>query len=455
MSLLPIILAAGQGTRMKSALPKVLHQVAGKPMLQHVIDACESLQSSQVAVVYGHGGEQVKTTVKGKNLQWALQAEQLGTGHAVKQAIHLANDNDIVVIAYGDVPLIRAETLKNLAEGLGQASLCILTTTLADPKGYGRIVRDDNENVVAITEEKDATDEVREIKEVNTGFMAARGQDWKRWLEQLNPQNAQGEYYLTDCVGLAVSEGWMVSTVHCDDPIEVEGANNRIQLARLERAAQQRQVEALMLAGAALADPSRVDIRGKVTVGRDVFIDVNTVFKGNVVLGDNVTIEPNCVISNTHIAAGSHIKANSVLEDAEVGKNNDIGPFARIRPGTVLDSDVKIGNFVETKKAIIGQGSKVNHLSYVGDAILGADVNIGAGTITCNYDGANKFKTIIGDRVFVGSSTQLVAPVTVGNGATIGAGSTIAKDVKAESLALTRAPQRSVDNWVRPKKEKK
>lgn len=455
MSLLPIILAAGQGTRMKSALPKVLHAVAGKPMLQHVIDTCTALECTNTAVVYGHSGEQVQSGVEGKNLHWVLQAQQLGTGHAVKQAIHLAADDDIVLVAYGDVPRIKANTLKQLAEGLGQASLCILTTTLEQPKGYGRIVRNEAKQVVAITEEKDADDEVRKIKEVNTGFMAARGQDWRRWLEQVTPQNAQGEYYLTDCVSLAVKEGWLVNAVHCDDPVEVEGANNRVQLARLERAMQRRQAEALMLEGVAIADPARLDIRGKVTAGNEVFIDVNVVFQGEVHIGNGVTIEPNCVISNSRIGAGSHIKANSVIEDAEIGKANDIGPFARIRPGTVLDSEVKIGNFVETKKAIIGQGSKVNHLSYVGDAMLGADVNIGAGTITCNYDGANKFKTVIGDRVFVGSSTQLVAPVTIGDGATIGAGSTITKEVQAESLALTRAPQRSVENWARPTKEKK
>lgn len=442
---------------MRSSLPKVLHPVAGKPMLQHVVDACASLPGGQagMAVVYGHGGELVRERISGNNLQWALQAEQKGTGHAVAQAIHLAGDTDVVLIAYGDVPLILPVTLQRLAQGLLDASLCILTTQLANPTGYGRIVRNAGGQVQAIVEEKDANDAQRNITEVNTGFIAARGADLKRWLQQLTPQNAQGEYYLTDCVGLAVAEGGNINTVLCADPLEVEGANNRVQLARLERACQQRQVETLMLAGATVADPARLDIRGTVATGQDVFIDVNVVLQGKVTLGNNVIIEANCVIQDADIGDNVHIKSHSVIEDAVIAAGCDIGPFARLRPGTVLAENARIGNFVETKKARIGKGSKVNHLSYIGDTEMGAGVNIGAGTITCNYDGANKHKTVIGDKVFVGSCTQLVAPVSVGDGATIGAGSTITKDAPAGELTLSRAKQMTMKGWQRPVKEKK
>ncbi|MEZ5534735.1 MAG: bifunctional UDP-N-acetylglucosamine diphosphorylase/glucosamine-1-phosphate N-acetyltransferase GlmU [Thiolinea sp.] len=455
MNIFPIILAAGQGTRMRSALPKVLHSIAGKPMLQHVIDACQLTGCVRMAVVYGHGGEQVCEAVQGENIHWAQQAEQKGTGHAVAQAIDLAADDDIVLIAYGDVPLIRPATLQRLAEGLQGNTLVVLTTKLEQPFGYGRIVRDQQGAVQAIVEEKDADEQIRVIQEVNTGFIAARGADLKRWLQQLTPQNAQGEYYLTDCVGLAVAEGGVVSTVVCADPLEVEGVNNRVQLARLEREAQRRQVEALMLEGVTVADPARLDIRGNVSTGQDVFIDINVVLQGEVTLGNHVIIEPNCVLNNVSVGDGSHIKANTHIEEAVIAENCDIGPFARIRPGTLLADGAKIGNFVETKKALIGKGSKVNHLSYVGDTEMGADVNIGAGTITCNYDGANKFKTTIGDRVFVGSGTQLVAPVTVNDDATIGAGSTISKTAPAGQLTLTRAKQVTIKGWKRPVKEKK
>ncbi len=455
MNIFPIILAAGQGTRMRSALPKVLHPIAGKPMLQHVIEACQSLDATSLAVVYGHGGDLVRERITASFLHWVLQAEQKGTGHAVAQAIDLVEDSDIVLIAYGDVPLIRSTTLQSLAHGLQDAALCILTTVLSEPKGYGRMVRNTEGQVQAIVEEKDASPEQRLIQEVNTGFMAARGGDFKRWLQQLTPQNAQGEYYLTDCVGLAVSEGGKINTVLCTDPVEVEGANNRVQLARLERACQARQVEALMLAGATVADPARLDIRGSVTVGQDVFIDINVLLLGKVNIGNNVTIEANCVIQDTEIGDNTHVKSHSVLENTVVGQHCDIGPFARLRPDTILKDKAKIGNFVETKKAIIGKGSKVNHLSYIGDTVMGADVNIGAGTITCNYDGANKHKTIIGDHVFVGSCTQLVAPVELGEGATIGAGSTITKNAPAGELTLSRAKQMTLKGWVRPTKEKK
>lgn len=458
MNIFPIILAAGQGTRMRSSLPKVLHPIAGKPMLQHVVDACSALQSSNavchMAIVYGHGGELVRERIEGENLNWALQSQQLGTGHAVSQAIHLVDADDVVLIAYGDVPLIRPATLQRLAQGLQDSALCILTTELADPKGYGRIVRNAGQ-VQRIVEEKDADDAERQIREVNTGFIAARGADMKRWLQQLTPQNAQGEYYLTDCVSLAVAEGGSINTVLCADPVEVEGANNRVQLARLERACQQRQVEALMLAGVTVADPARLDIRGTVATGQDVFLDVNVVLIGKVRLGNNVTVEAGCVIQDTTIGDNTHIKAHSVLESAVIGEQCDIGPFARLRPGTVLEDKAKIGNFVETKKAHIGKGSKVNHLSYIGDTEMGANVNIGAGTITCNYDGANKHKTVIGDQVFVGSCTQLVAPVNIGAGATIGAGSTITKDAPAGELTLSRAKQMTLKGWQRPVKEKK
>lgn len=455
MNIFPIILAAGQGTRMRSALPKVLHPIAGKPMLQHVIEACQSLDATSLAVVYGHGGDLVRERITTSSLHWVLQAEQKGTGHAVAQAIDLVQDSDIVLIAYGDVPLIRSTTLQSLAHGLQDAALCILTTVLSEPKGYGRMVRNTEGQVQAIVEEKDASPEQRLIQEVNTGFMAARGGDFKRWLQQLTPQNAQGEYYLTDCVGLAVSEGGKINTVLCTDAVEVEGANNRVQLARLERACQARQVEALMLAGATVADPARLDIRGSVTVGQDVFIDINVLLLGKVSIGNNVTIEANCVIQDTEIGDNTHVKSHSVLENTVVGQHCDIGPFARLRPDTVLKDKAKIGNFVETKKAIIGKASKVNHLSYIGDTVMGADVNIGAGTITCNYDGANKHKTIIGDHVFVGSCTQLVAPVELGEGATIGAGSTITKNAPAGELTLSRAKQMTLKGWVRPTKEKK
>ena len=455
MNIFPIILAAGQGTRMRSALPKVLHPIAGKPMLQHVIEACQSLDATSLAVVYGHGGDLVRERITASFLHWVLQAEQKGTGHAVAQAIDLVEDSDIVLIAYGDVPLIRSTTLQSLAHGLQDAALCILTTVLSEPKGYGRMVRNTEGQVQAIVEEKDASPEQRLIQEVNTGFMAARGGDFKRWLQQLTPQNAQGEYYLTDCVGLAVSEGGKINTVLCTDPVEVEGANNRVQLARLERACQARQVEALMLAGATVADPARLDIRGSVTVGQDVFIDINVLLLGKVNIGNNVTIEANCVIQDTEIGDNTHVKSHSVLENTVVGQHCDIGPFARLRPDTILKDKAKIGNFVETKKAIIGKSSKVNHLSYIGDTVMGADVNIGAGTITCNYVGANKHKTIIGDHVFVGSCTQLVAPVELGEGATIGAGSTITKNAPAGELTLSRAKQMTLKGWVRPTKEKK
>ncbi len=440
---------------MHSALPKVLHPIAGKPMLQHVIAACSALAAARMAVVYGHGGAQVQQAITHPHISWALQAEQKGTGHAVAQAIELAADDDLVLVAYGDVPLIRTQTLQALATAAQDCALAVLSTQLTQPTGYGRIVRDQQGRVQAIIEEKDADTATRQIAEVNTGFMAARAVHFKRWLSQLNPQNSQGEYYLTDCVGLAVAEGKRVQTVLCADSLEVEGVNNRVQLAQLERVAQQRQVSALQLAGVTVADPARLDIRGTVSAAPDVFIDVNVVLEGEVTLATGVQIEPNCVLKNVSVGAGCRIKAFSHLEQAVIAADCDIGPYARLRPGTELAEGAKIGNFVETKQAKIGSGSKVNHLSYVGDTVMGADVNIGAGTITCNYDGSNKHQTTIADGVFVGSGTQLVAPVHIEADATIGAGSTITQRVAANSLALGRARQAAIANWQRPIKEKK
>ena len=452
MQLFPLILAAGQGTRMNSSLPKVLHPIGGKPMLQHVIDSCEQLDISNIGIIYGHGGDQVRTSVRAENVNWILQEEQKGTGHAVLQAHDLIDDGSIVLIAYGDVPLIKSETLQKLADKLSNSSLSVLTTKLDNPFGYGRIIRNDLGHIQYIIEEKDANPEEKSVNEVNTGFIAAKGVDLKRWLKQITPNNNQAEYYLTDCVSLAVEEGGSVEAVICDDPFEVEGVNNRIQQANLERAYQKRKVEDLMLSGVTIADPARIDIRGTLKVGKDTFVDVNNIFIGNVEIGDNVVIDSGCVIENAVIGNNSRIKANSVIESALVGVDCDIGPFARIRPDTVVKDQAKIGNFVEVKKSTIGFGSKVSHLSYIGDTIMGGDVNIGAGTITCNYDGTNKFQTIIGDKVFVGSDTQLVAPVTIGEGATIGAGSTITKDSPKGELTLSRSKQTTIKGWVRPVK---
>lgn len=458
MKLFPIILAAGQGTRMCSSLPKVLHPVGGKPMLQHVIDSCRSFNAEKVVVVYGHGGTQVREAVSdaGADLFWVHQKEQKGTGHAVLQAEEYLEDDAVVVIAYGDVPLIKAGTMESLASKLNDGCvLAVLTTILDDPSGYGRMVRDELNRITCIVEEKDANNAQRLIKEVNTGFIAARGKDLKRWLQKLSPENAQGEYYLTDCISLAVSEGGNVGAVVCEDPFEVQGVNNRIQQAELERAYQRMQAEKLMLAGVTLIDPDRCDIRGTLSAGKDVLIDVNSVFIGDVSLGNHVVIEPGCVITDCQIGDHVTVKANSVLESALIGDHCDVGPFARIRPDTVLKKNAKVGNFVEIKKSVIGEGSKVSHLSYIGDTTMGDDVNIGAGTITCNYDGANKFQTTIGNRVFVGSDTQLVAPVTVHEGATIGAGSTITKDTPESELTLSRSKQVTIKGWQRPVKNVK
>lgn len=457
MNIIPVILAAGQGTRMRSSLPKVLHPIGGKPMLQHVIESCRSLDAEKIVVVFGHGGDKVRDVITGfeeSDLLWVEQKEQNGTGHAVLQANDYIDDDAVIIVAYGDVPLIQSETLQELADKLSDdVVLSVLTTLLDDPYGYGRMVRNTKDKIQRIVEEKDATDNERLIQEVNTGFIAAKGKDLKRWLQELSPENAQAEYYLTDCIEMAANEGGNVEAVICDNAFEVQGVNNRIQQAELERAYQGMLVEKLMLEGVTLIDPKRCDIRGVLEAGKDVLIDVNTIFIGNVVLGDNVTIEAGCVIENCQIAAGVTVKPHSVLELATIEDNCDIGPFTRIRPGTVLKANAKVGNFVEIKKSTVGKGSKVSHLSYIGDTEMGEGVNIGAGTITCNYDGANKFKTTIGDGVFVGSDTQLVAPVVLHDGATIGAGSTITKDTPKNELSLSRSKQITIKGWKPPVKD--
>lgn len=455
MKLLPIILAAGKGTRMVSQRPKVLHTIGAESMLQHVITSCSTLLNvdnalSKIIIIYGYGGEQVKASINSDHIDWVLQAEQKGTGHAVDQAREYIDDDSTVIIAYGDTPLIKAETLQALTEGLAEADLTVLTTHLDDPTGYGRIVRNTQGSIECITEEKDADNDTKKITEVNTGFIAVGGKNLKHWLSQLSPNNAQGEYYLTDCIALAVADGKKVVAVVCDDVMEVQGVNNRLQQAQLEREYQKRQAEKLMHAGVSLADPARIDIRGDLKVGKDVFIDVNNIFIGNITLGNNVIIESGCVISDSHIEDNAKIKANSVLENAHVGQHCDVGPFARLRPDAVLKDNAKVGNFVEIKKSTLGQGSKVSHLSYIGDTQMGANVNIGAGTITCNYDGVNKFQTTIGDDAFIGSDSQLIAPVTIAEGATIGAGSTITKDTPANELTFSRAKQTTIKGWKRP-----
>ena len=452
MSLSVIILAAGKGTRMKSSLPKVLHPIAGKPMVEHIIDTAKELDCDNVNLIYGHGADLLKAALSEHSVNWCLQADQLGTGHAVQQAIPYINDNEDVMILVGDAPLISSETLQRLVDAKKEADLALLTVHLSDPTGMGRIVRD-GDNIKAIVEHKDATPEQREITEINTGMMLMSGSDLKRWLGDLSNDNAQGEYYLTDVIEMAANEG---KTIHAAHPVwerEVEGVNNRVQLSSLERAYQVRNAEALMTAGVSLADPQRIDVRGTLTVGNDVSIDINAVFEGDVVIGNGVTIGPNCVFKNCKIGNNSTIEAYSLIEDATLAEACNVGPYARLRPGANLHKQAKVGNFCEVKKSVIGEGSKVNHLTYIGDAEIGKGVNVGAGTITCNYDGVNKFKTIIGDGVFVGSNSSLVAPVNLGENATIGAGSVITKDAKAEELVIARGKQRGISGWERPKKK--
>ena len=448
-----IILAAGQGTRMRSKLPKVLHCVAGKPMLGHVIDASRQLGASAIHVVIGHGAGQVQETIADTDIQWAVQQQQLGTGHAVAQAMPAVADNAIVLVAYGDVPLVSAQTLSGLLANAGDNTLSLLTVNLDNPAGYGRIVRNEHGNIVAIVEQKDANEQQLAITEVNTGILAAPAKQLKRWLPALSAENAQGEYYLTDIIAMAVNDGMQVQALHPHHAMEVEGANNREQVAGLERYYQQLQAQRLMAEGATLLDPNRIDVRGNLTVGQDVVIDVNCVFIGDVTIADDVVIGPNCVIQDSTIGSGTVIKANSLLENADIANECDIGPFARLRPGTRLADRAKVGNFVETKKAAIGEGSKVNHLTYIGDSNIGKNVNVGAGTITCNYDGVNKSTTTIGDGAFIGSNSSLVAPVNIGANATVGAGSTVTSDVADKQLSVARAKQRNIDNWPRPGKK--
>ncbi|UTA47953.1 bifunctional UDP-N-acetylglucosamine diphosphorylase/glucosamine-1-phosphate N-acetyltransferase GlmU [Simiduia sp. 21SJ11W-1] len=448
-----VVLAAGKGTRMKSDLPKVLHPIAGKPLLQHVLDTSQKLGESELIVVVGHGAESVKTRVAAPKLKFVDQTEQLGTGHAVQQTLTHLRDDAVVLILYGDVPLIAADTLQSMVDQVTHFDMALLTVLLADPTGYGRILRNAENHIVAIVEQKDANPAQLAIQEVNTGVMAVKGALLKRWLPELSNDNAQGEYYLTDIIALASRDGITVKGIHPASELEVLGVNNRRQQAELERYYQKTNADQLMEAGVTLLDPYRFDVRGEFQCGHDVIIDVNCVFEGTVSLGNNVVIEPNCILRNVTLGDNVLVKANSHLEDTRVENNCEIGPYARLRPGTVLKDNAKIGNFVETKKTTVGVGSKINHLSYVGDASLGEGVNIGAGTITCNYDGVNKFKTTIGNRVFVGSNTALVAPVTLADDATIGAGSIITKDVEAQELAIARAKQRNITGWAKPTKK--
>lgn len=447
-----VILAAGKGTRMYSDLPKVLHPIAGKPMVKHVIDTAKQLGAHNIHLVYGHGGDLMQQRLANEPVNWVLQTEQLGTGHAMQQAAPFFADDENILMLYGDAPLITKATLEKLIAAKPDKGIALLTVVLDNPTGYGRILRE-NGNVVGIVEQKDANAEQLKIQEVNTGVMVSDGASFKKWLTQLNNNNAQGEYYMTDVIALANRDGCQVAAVQAADLMEVEGANNRLQLVALEQYFQQKQARELLLAGVMLLDPNSFKLRGELTHGKDVEIDMNVILKGKVRLGNRVKIGAGCVLTNCDIGDDVEIKPYSVLEDTSVGANAAIGPFSRLRPGTELAENTHVGNFVEIKKAQIGKGSKVNHLTYVGDAEIGKDCNIGAGVITCNYDGANKFKTIIGDNVFIGSDSQLIAPVTIESGATIGAGSTIRDDVRHDELVTTRVPQKHIQGWERPKKK--
>ena len=449
-----VILAAGMGKRMQSDLPKVLHPLAGKPLLSHVIGTARSLKPAACCVVYGHGGDAVPTRLAADDLQFVLQQPQLGTGHAVMQAIPHLQDDQPTLVLYGDVPLTDAGTLQALIRQAGKEKLAVLTVELDDPTGYGRIVRDAG-RIVRIVEQKDASDTERAIREVNTGILIAPTRELKSWLTKLSNNNAQGEYYLTDIIAQAVSEGIPVESAQPAFVWETLGVNSKVQLAELERIHQRNVAHQLLEQGVTLADPARIDVRGELVCGRDVSIDVGCVFEGRVELADGATIGAHCVISNARIGKATMIKPFSHIDQAIVGAAAQIGPYARLRPGTELGADTHVGNFVEIKNSQLGAHSKANHLAYIGDAIVGSRVNIGAGTITCNYDGANKHRTIIEDDAFIGSDTQLVAPVTVGKGATLGAGTTLTKDAPADSLTVSRAKQISITGWQRPVKQKK
>ncbi len=454
MSLSLVILAAGQGKRMKSDLPKVLQPLAGRPLLGHVLDTASGLEAAATCVVYGHGGEQVPQAFPGRTVQWVLQAEQHGTGHAVMQAMPHIADEDMVLVLYGDVPLVQLDTLARLVAAAGPESVAVLSVMLPDPTGYGRIVRDGTGRVVRIVEHKDANAKERAIHECNTGLLCAPAGRLRKWLAALRNDNAQGEYYLTDIIVMAVKDGLDVKAVVAPTAAEVMGVNDKLQLAELEAAYRRQRAQALMLAGVTLVDPARFDARGALEVGRDVFIDVNVVFEGTVRLGDRVRIGPNCVIRDADIGDDTTVFPNCVIDNAEIGPNCNIGPFARVRPTSRLAAGVHIGNFVEVKNSDIGAGSKANHLTYLGDTTIGSKANVGAGTVTCNYDGANKWRTEIGDRAFIGSGAMLVAPVKIGAGATIGAGSTITKDAPEDRLTLERSKQLTLPNWKRPEKSK-
>jgi len=454
MSLDIVILAAGQGTRMRSALPKVLHPVAGDSMLGHVIHSARKLSPQRIHVVIGHGADVVQERLAADDLNFVMQEKQLGTGHAVAQALPELTA-DTVLILYGDVPLIEVETLQRLLKKVNAEQLGLLTVNLVDPTGYGRIVRDEDNRVCAIVEHKDATDAQKAITEGNTGILAVPGKRLADWLGRLSNNNAQGEYYLTDVIAMAVNDGLVVATEQPHDPMEVQGANDRKQLAELERHYQQREARRLMALGVTLRDPARFDVRGDLTVGRDVLIDINVILEGRVVIEDDVVIGPNCVIKDSTLRKGVVIKANSHLDGAIMGEGSDAGPFARLRPGSVLEAKAHVGNFVELKNAHLGEGVKAGHLTYLGDTVIGARTNIGAGTITVNYDGANKHKTQIGEDVFIGSNNSLIAPVTIGDGSNTAAGSTITQDVDKSQLAVGRARQRNIDGWKRPVKVKK
>ncbi len=449
MGLSIVILAAGQGTRMRSDLPKVLQPLAGRPLLAHVVDCSRALGADDVCVVYGYGADQVQTALSGQGLRWALQAEQNGTGHAVMQAMPGTPEDNQVLILYGDVPLLLQTTMQRLLDATVDGEMAILTVDMADPTGYGRIVRKDGD-VVRSVEQKDATDDERQITEINTGVMLAPATRLKTWLDKLGNDNAQGEYYLTDVIAMAVEDGVKVHGIKANNQEEVMGINDKKQLAEAERALQARLVDELMAEGVGFADPARVDIRGKLVCGKGVFIDVNAIFEGDVELGDGAHIESNNLIRDSRLGAGSVVHSNCHIEGAIAGANCEIGPFARLRPGAELADNVKVGNFVEIKKSTVADGSKVNHLTYIGDTDIGTDVNVGAGTVTCNYDGVNKHRTRIGDGAFIGSGVNLVAPVDIGKGATIGAGSTITKAVADDELALERSKQTTVRGWKRP-----
>lgn len=437
---------------MNSALPKVLQPLAGRPLLAHVIDYSRASGADDICVVYGHGGDEVRDAFADQPIRWALQEEQLGTGHAVQQAMPGTPAENMVVVVYGDVPLLRPDTINALVESCGKDGVSLLTVELDDPFGYGRIVRERGE-IVRSVEERDASDEQKRITEVNTGVMCCRAERLAGWLGRLKNDNAQGEYYLTDVIGMAVADGVKVTGIKAGNQVEIMGINDKKQLAEAERALQRRRVDEMMAAGVTFADPARADIRGTLICGKDVFIDVNVVFEGDVSLGDNVRIGMNNLVRNSRIGAGTVIRANCHIEDATTGKNCIVGPYSRLRPGAELAGNVHIGNFVEVKKSTVGDGSKVNHLTYIGDTTIGKNVNVGAGTITCNYDGANKHRTTIGDGAFIGSGVELVAPVEVGKGATIGAGSTISKSTPDGKLTLARAKQVTVEGWKPPVKK--